>query len=303
MKNEFFKDIPSFKKWKSVTQINKGWSSDTKYHIVDIDNNEFVLRVSDVKLLKQKEQEYHIVKLLSELDIPMSMPIDFGICNNGGNVYSLLTYIEGDQAELLLSNYSNDEQYQMGLKMGMALKRIHSIDFTYDNNWEETYTKKIHSRIKNYHDCPIKSDKIDEVIAFVLKHLYLLKERPICLSHGDFHSGNMIITPKGDISIIDFNRVKYGDPYYEYNRLYFSYRISPIFAKGQIDGYFNHNIPDDFFLYFKFYILSVIIGNIAWASGFGDEDVRFALKSIDEIYEDYDGLNATLPKWYKSINH
>ena len=300
MKKKMFKDIPRYPTWDIITKIDKGWSHDTKYYIKDNSNEEFVLRVSDIQFFEQKQNEFNTVKLLSKMDIDMSVPIDFGICNDGANVYSLLTYIDGDQAELLLSNYSPDEQYQMGVKMGKALKKIHSVGFTYNNNWEETYTNKIHSRIKMYHECPVKSDKIDEVITFVLNHLYLLKDRPICLSHGDYHSGNMIIAPTGNISIIDFNRVKYGDPYYEYNRLYFSYRISPIFAKGQIDGYFNNKIPDDFFLYFKFYILSVIIGNIAWASEFSEEDVTFALKSIDEIYDDYDSLKETLPKWYKN---
>lgn len=292
-----FKEISIFKDITKITQINKGWSFDMKYKI-ETNNKTYMLRTAPLDKYKVKEAEYKLIETLYQKGLSTHEPIEFGLCDNGQTTFLLLEYIEGDQAELILPSLTIEKQYQLGLKMGKELKEIHKLNYTLENNWTEQYKKKIISRIDAFRKCGFKSEIMNEIIEFVEKNTYLLFNRPTSQSHGDFHSGNLIITPEENIYIIDYNRMKIGDPYYEFNRIYFSYRISPYFAKGQIEGYFNNDIPDDFFLYLKFYLLSVMIGNIPWAMMYDQTDVDFAKESIDEVYEEYNNLKDTIPKWF-----
>lgn len=47
----------------------------------------------------------------------------------------------------------------------------------------------------------------------------LLNGRTQSYQHGDYHVGNMIISPDNALSIIDFNRSDFGDPWEEFNRI------------------------------------------------------------------------------------
>ena len=85
-------------------------------------------------------------------------------------------------------------------------------------------------KIKNYNDCGIKLEGDDQIIAYIEANRHLLKGRPQCFQHGDYHVGNMIISPDGELSIIDFNRNDYGDPWEEFNRIVWSAAVSPPFA-------------------------------------------------------------------------
>lgn len=69
--------------------------------------------------------------------------------------------------------------------------------------------------------------------------------------------GNMIYSPKGELNIIDWHTVdfeNYGDPWYEFNRIGVEYSD---FASGQIDGYFQDNVPEEFWELFAFYLSAV----------------------------------------------
>jgi len=298
MEKTIFKEIPEYNTWKIIKKIEIGWSSDDKYYIEDKTGKKFVLRVSDISMYDMKLQEFKNVERLSSLNLDMSTPYSFGKFNEGRNLYQMLSYIPGDQAEILLDSFTEIEQHNIGYVMGKQLRKIHQLDYSIDSNWEEKYTLKIFSRIESYNNCGVKNDMVEEMINYVLKNMDMIKGRPICLNHGDFHVGNIIIN-KNKPYIIDFNRLKTGDPYYEFNRIPLSSRISPSFAQGQIEGYFGGNVPDEFFKYMKFYILSVIIGNIAWAQMFGEDDIKFALESISQVYNDYDRLKVDKPIWFK----
>ena len=67
------KDIS--KAFKNIEPINKGWSNDTKYFVETFENQKCLLRVSDISEYQTKKQEFE--------NINMSLPIDFGVCDNG----------------------------------------------------------------------------------------------------------------------------------------------------------------------------------------------------------------------------
>ena len=104
------RDIPLYNTFKKIQPINKGMSGDKKYYIEDVEGKHFLLRVADLSEFKQKKDEYEIIKNMNNLDVPMPSPVDFGICNGGKSVYTLLSWVEGEEVEVRSIYQSTFEQ-------------------------------------------------------------------------------------------------------------------------------------------------------------------------------------------------
>lgn len=141
--NKTFSEIPDACTWNIVEAVHKGWSKDKKYYIKAIDGRELLLRMADISQYEKKKREFESVRKLDHIDILMSRPIDFGICNNGQSVYSLFTWVEGEDAKEVIPALSAKEQYRLGVKAGEFLSKMHQIPA--ENNqtpWAEYYNGK-----------------------------------------------------------------------------------------------------------------------------------------------------------------
>lgn len=287
--------------YHEVYKVNKGWSADEKYYIESKTGEKFLLRISPIKYLSSKEKEFNIMKDVYELEINMSRPIDFGICNNGQNVYILLSWIEGKALDEEIISFSDEKQYNLGIKAGQILKKLHSISAPDgQEDWEQRMLKKFNHHLNEYKKCGIKVKNDNKAIEYVQDNLHLLKNRPQTFHHGDFHVGNLILTSKDRLGVIDFNRWDYGDPYEDfYKMMLFSREASIPFAKGQIDGYFDDEIPKDFFEILALYLADVILYSVVWAIPYGEDEINKMLSLADMIFTDYDNFNSVVPKWLK----
>ena len=298
---EICNEIPDSCKWKRVEVINKGWSNDQKYYIRTTDDRELLLRISDIKQYENKKRDFEAMKKLEKIDILIPHPIDFGICNDGKSVYSLLTWIKGEDARTVLPGLSNKEQYQLGVKAGEALRIMHQIPAAKNQMpWSERFNRKINRNIANYKACGIHLKGADKIIEYIEQNRYLLENRPQCFQHGDYHVGNMIVTKSGELGIIDFDRLDYGDPWEEFNRITWCADMSATFASGRINGYFGHDVPDLFFRLMALYIASIQLSSVPWSIQFGQEEVQTALRQAENVLEWYDGFETYMPKWYVS---
>ena len=286
--------------WKTIKPVTKGWSSDKKYFVQDTEGFNYLLRISEGIDYSRKEAEYNRIVAISKLNINSSLPIGFGYCNDKKNVYILLSWVEGKDAHISIPLLPKEQQYISGYKAGIILDKIHRIKSQnlQTETWEQKYSKKVFSRINLYNNCPIKLEYGNKIISYLENNLDLLHNRPITLQHGDFHIGNFILNDNSEIGIIDFNRSSYGDPWEEYDRFYFTWTVSKEFAKGQIHGYFNNNIPENFFKLMALYSAVNIISSILWAIPFGEKDVTIMIKYAGQIYNSYHGFETTIPDWY-----
>ncbi len=293
-------DIPTHKNWVFIRQIKAGWSDDLKYEIHDKAGEKYLLRLSEEKSLLQELEFYAALKQLNDVDIPIPKLIGEGICNEGRNTFRLFTWMEGEVFEGRMDKFSSKELYQFGLDAGRLLKAIHQVSSPRSaNDWEAHYNKKIDRKIAAYKNCGITFDHSDELLAFIEAHRYLLKDRPQCFQHGDYHVGNMLITPDHKLAAIDFNRLDFGDPIEEFNRLVWSAEKSPHFASGQIDGYFEAKVPADFFKRLALFIAVNQLGSIPWAIPYGQKELEVLLNQTNRVMAWYDNFKKEIPSWYK----
>ena len=157
--------------------INKGWSSDKKYCVTDENGTRYLLRVSDIAQHDTKQSEFNMMKQVASFGVPMCQPIEFGTCEDG--VYSIQSWIDGEDAEQVMSGYSDTEQYVYGLEAGRILRKIHSIPApATQEDWEIRFNRKMDYKIKKYVECPIKYENGQAFIDYINENHHLLKNRP-----------------------------------------------------------------------------------------------------------------------------
>lgn len=278
--------------------IEKGWSGDKKYCITNSNGEKYLLRISPIDQYERKKTEYHYMERMLELQIPMCFPIEFGVCDEG--VYSIQSWIDGCDAESLADTLSNDEQYTYGYEAGRILKKIHSIPAPKESeNWENYFNRKADRKIKLYEDCSMKYEQGQIFIDYVNSHRHLLAGRPISYQHGDYHVGNMMIGNDKKLYIIDFNRSDFGDPWEEFNRIVWCAEPMPYFARGMVDGYFNSNVPMEFWELLALYISSNTLSSLPWAIPFGEDEIKVMVDQANNILSWYDNMKNPVPSWYR----
>jgi aminoglycoside phosphotransferase (APT) family kinase protein len=281
--------------------VTEGLSDDKKFCVETSNGKRLLLRVSNISEYERKKTIFDIMKKVDDLGVPMCRPVDFGICNDGKNVYQLLTWCEGVNAESVLSSLPETEQYVVGKKAGEILRTIHSIQAPHDlNNWQERYFSENDSRIKAFFNCDIQIDSSDILFNYVENNKELLNNRPQCLQHGDYHVGNLMITDRNDVSVIDWELLdfdNYADPWNEFSSIGLS-DVRPCFTTGLIRGYFRGEPPIDFWKLLAFYLAAGALMLVPWAYYSQHEELMYATQHVKDVLSWFDNFNTIMPRWY-----
>ena len=287
-----------FQNINSRTLIEKGWSGDQKYCAVTADGQKYLLRISTIDRLERKRREYEKMCEVAQLGIPMCLPVEFGTCDEGS--YSIQSWIDGVDAEETIMAMDADTQYRYGWDAGQILAKIHTIPAPTDApSWETRFNAKIDRKIAMYENCELKYESGgDAFLDYLACNRHLLKDRPQSYQHGDYHIGNMMIDKDGVLTIIDFDRDDFGDPWEEFNRIVWCAQAASTFASGMIDGYFDGNVPIDFWKLLALYICSNTLSSLPWAIPFGEGEIHVMRKQAAQVLEWYDGMKNVVPTWY-----
>lgn len=279
--------------------INKGWSDDKKYLIVTKDGNKYLLRISPPEKYDRRKREYDKMCEAFSLGVPMAEPIEIGLCDEG--VYTVEGFIEGVDAEKYIQELSQKKQYAYGIDAGQILAKLHTIPAPSDiTKWETRFNNKIDRKLAMYHACDLKYDNDQPILDYIKENRHLLSNRPQTYQHGDYHIGNMMIDKNGTLKIIDFDRDDFGDPWEEFNRIVWCAQSAPAFACGMVDGYFDNNVPIEFWKLLLLYICSNTLSSLPWAIPFGDGEIQIMRKQEKEILNWYDNMTRVVPTWYRS---
>lgn len=282
--------------FKSKTPIIKGWSEDKKYCVIKEDGSKYLLRISKIERFEMRKLLFEMLQEVSKLHIPMCKAIEFGNCEEG--VYTLHTWIDGEDASDIIPMLSDKEQYILGYKSGEILKKIHSIPAPdKQEDWYTRFNRKVDIKVQKYIECGLHFDGDDKIIHYIENNRELLRNRPQCFHHGDYHIGNMMIENK-ELFIIDFDRFDFGDPWEEFNRIVWCVQASPYFATGMVNGYFDGQVPLDFWKLLAFYISSNTLSSIPWSIPFGEDELNIMIKQASDVIEWYDGMENLVPTWY-----
>lgn len=294
-----WEDIIGSTSWLSISLIHKGWSKDRKYRILTKSGEQLLLRLSDITTYAHKKKEYEIIKKYATTGISMSKPVDFGVCNGRQNVYMLLTWVEGQDLEEVLPTLSEHTQYLLGRQAGTILRKIHSIPLAAADRPRQTKIEKKLMQLEKYIDSHVRVANDALAISYVKDNIHKLWLKPPVYLHGDFHPGNLVFMPDSNIGVIDFNRWEVGDRYEEFYKLEsFAREYSIPYCIGQIDAYFNDQVPDEFWEVLAVYVAHASLFSIKWAEPFGQKDIEGMVRRWEQANKDYHNFQQVVPDWY-----
>ena len=294
-----FFGIGSSEGWEAAEPVEKGWSSDRKYRVRTRSGESRLLRISDIGKYDEKAREFRIIERYSRLGFEMSMPMEFGVCDGGRNVYMLLSWVEGRDLEAALPRLSEREQYLLGRRAGAILKQIHSVRPEPGDMPQHTKREKKLMQLARYENSDLRIQGDEPAIRYVKEHIDRIWRVPPVCTHGDYHPGNLIYMEGGSIGVIDFNRWEIGDPYEEFYKLEsFGTAISVPYCIGQIDAYFDDDIPPGFWEANAVYVAQASLFSIKWAEPFGRAEVDGMAARARAAFEDFDGFRRVVPRWY-----
>ena len=278
--------------------IEKGWSGDRKYCVTTTDGGKYMLRISPREKHDRRKQAFDKMREVAALGIPMALPVEFGVCDEG--VYTIESFIEGVDAEEYISGLPAENQYSYGLDAGRILAKLHTIPAPADApEWESRFNAKIDRKIAMYEACPLKYENGKLFLIHIAENRHLLANRPQSYQHGDYHVGNMMVDKQGQLTIIDFDRDDFGDPWEEFNRIVWCAQTAPAFASGMVDGYFDGDVTMDFWKLLALYICSNTLGSLPWAISFGEGEIQVMRNQAAQVLWWYDGMKNVVPTWYQ----
>lgn len=294
------KDIPNHESFIKIEAINKGLSGDEKYYVETAQGQRYLLRISNIESYERKKTMYDMMGRVASLGVYMSVPVDFGICNNGKNVYQLLSWCDGETADIVLPKLSHDEQYMLGVKSGQNLRRIHSIPAPSGlEDWYYRFVRINDGRLRTFFSCDVHIDGSDAILAFYEENRHLLRGRPQCFIHGDYHNDNLLISANRDIMVVDWDLIDslYGDPWSEFSRI-LNANLVPHFTTGQIHGYFDGEPPEEFWRILALYLSTGALMLVSWAVYVEPSCLDECKQTASNIMNWFDGMRSPVPKWY-----
>lgn len=287
-----------YQKIASRVPITKGWSGDQKYCVTTVEGKKFLLRITSLERAYRFHLGYLRMQEAEKLKIPMCMPVEFGYCPEGA--YAIHTWIDGQDAEESVPLLPKEMQYNYGVDAGRILKKLHSLPAPANTEpWALRYNTKIDRKIKLYNDCKLKYENGALFLQFIEDNRFLLSNRPQSYQHGDYHIGNMMIDQKGVLTIIDFDRDDFGDPWEEFNRIVWCAQASPAFASGMVDGYFESGVPIEFWKLLALYICCNTLSSLPWAIPFGENEINTMRVQAEQVLKWYDNMLTPVPSWYE----
>ncbi|MEI7024925.1 aminoglycoside phosphotransferase family protein [Paenibacillus sp. y28] len=293
--------IPFLQAATDIIPIDKGYSSDKKYKVI-VNNEPYLLKTFASSHLQAKRNEYDILQKMTEIGVKCSRPVELGHVPDMGFGYQVLTYLEGEDAADQLPLYSEEEQYRIGLEAGQLLLAMHQYEAPPSiAPWEDRKLRKHRRYMERYPMCGAKVTQEERVIAFIERHLPLMKGRPNLFQHDDFHVGNLIVRDGSLTGVIDFNRMDWGDPVHEFLKAgMFSAEVSVPFSIGQIRGYHQGRDPDEqFWMLYSLYLAMSTISSAVWISEVKPEETDMMMAKVDRMLDDHHGFERIRPDWYQ----
>jgi len=297
-------DVPGYAAFTKIEPVTKGWSSDKKYYVETADDR-LLLRVADIKEYDKKKTEFEMMEKVAALGIPMSQPVDFGICDHGRQVYQLLSWCDGEDAETAVPRLAEAEQYALGTEAGRILKKMQSLSSSPPSSaWAAACGEKHRRYLRNYRACGMTFEGDAPLIRYVEEHQHLLENRPMCFSHDDYHLGNLILSPGNALYVIDFQKFRNVDPYHAMCGLIFTAQKSPFFAAGQVRGYFDgppcgSEPPADFWASLALHMAAIALNFLPYMISSGQK-IEFAHQLIGDVLLWFDHMQNSVPTWYRS---
>ncbi|CAG9621606.1 aminoglycoside phosphotransferase family protein [Sutcliffiella rhizosphaerae] len=291
--------ISLFDDAKMIVELHKGLSTDKKYQV----DEKFLVRVFPFEDVDKRRKEFEVVKELSRLSEYVPEAVKFEVVKKENLAYMVLGFLPGKDGEEALVNESERQQYLIGFKAGQELKKLHKLQAPdgYES-WYSLKKRKSDKYLDELHNVSGVDMAVVEILeTYIRENEHLMSGRPNRFQHDDFHPNNLIVQNGEFAGFIDFQRMDWGDPIHDLQKLgFFAIKVSVPFSIGAIDGYHDGNeVPSEFWRLFSLYSAMHAVSGIVWGKKMGDKQFNLLLKYALDVLKDHDDFKEMIPIWYK----
>ncbi|MGM0940491.1 MAG: aminoglycoside phosphotransferase family protein [Bacillota bacterium] len=287
--------IPFVNHDSRIKKIKKGFSADKKF-VVD---NRYLIRVFSSEQEASREKEFKTIMRLQTYSKYVPEAVEFGSITDTDYSYMILTYITGKDGEAVLQCLTEDEQYEAGIQAGMELKKLHAFPAPENiPSWYEIKRRKSNKYLSELEAIDVDVNMKRMLRSYIKENEQLLYNRPNTFQHDDFHPANLLINEGRFAGIIDFQRIDWGDPIHDLQKLgFFSNRVSNAFTRGIVDGYNENDVSIKFWELYALYSAMHIVSSLVWGRKMGNYQTMLTY-SLDVI-RDHKNYTTCIPAWYR----
>ncbi|MDD2391658.1 MAG: aminoglycoside phosphotransferase family protein [Bacilli bacterium] len=278
-------------------ELSDGGSPVRKY-LLSKELKQYLLRLYNPKFVSSRMVAYENIKTLYENSINVPKPIEFGLCNNKEYAYMILGWINGISIEELIKNSSEDKVMQLGVNTGQELNHLHSINTNINSSLLLEYKDKIAKKKAKFLSLGLLNEKVSSLFAYLEQSKILSKNNASSIIHGDIHAGNVILTNDEKQIFIDLDVCKNGASWYDLasNSCLLN---NDLYYVGLIDGYFNKNVPEDFWKVYNFYGCLYCLDYVLYSIRTNGLGLSHGLEVLNKFIDTTKGLDNSTPKWYE----
>ncbi|MED2605015.1 aminoglycoside phosphotransferase family protein, partial [Bacillus thuringiensis] len=191
--------------------------------------------------------------------------------------------------------------YDIGIEAGKDLAKMHTYEAPNDIlPWHERAMKKHSKYVEAYKTCGIKIKNDDKIIKFIDENEMYVKDRPNRFQHDDFHLENIIVRDGKYVGVVDFNGYDWGDPLHDFVKIaLFARDISIPYSIGQIEGYFNRRIPEEFWKLYAVYVGMTVFSSVVWTLRAAPHMLDDMLERLHIVLEDHKNFELSKPSWFQ----
>ncbi|NGP45143.1 aminoglycoside phosphotransferase family protein [Bacillaceae bacterium SIJ1] len=282
-------------------KLTKGFSTSSKYILyVKEGTGKYILKVYPSKQRERRKMQFALLQQHVSNHVSCHKPIKFGFDDELQMCYILLSYVRGESGDQWLPTKHIEEQYHLGVSAGKELRKIHLVAPTPSFNWYQKRTAKYKHKVAQCNSLRLTFYKQDFIENYIEENIHLLKDSPVTFQHDDFHPQNIIVQADGTIAVIDFDSFDWGDPFEEFFKLpKYTVSVSPHFAKGQVDGYFDYKIPHSFWQ--KYNLFVALNQHASQLGGAHANHLTFVQERTRHIIDTHDFIHHGMPQWYKEL--
>lgn len=281
-------------------ELKSGYSNSKKFKLFSKSNKPlYILKTYDIEKKDRIRLQYNLLKNHYENNVLCHQPVVFGINEEEQNCYVILSYIDGMSGEVSLPSLGVDSQYKIGVQAGKELRKIHLISNGNSFNWYKKRLGKYQNKKEICKRLGLTFHKQKLMENYISENVSIIKDSPVCFQHDDFHPQNLIINNGKLNGVIDFDSFDWGDPLEDFFKLpKYTIQISPYFAKGQIMGYFDNQIPE---LFWRKYNLFVALNlHASQIGGYTMGNLKYVQKRTRHMIETHDFINNGVPEWFNN---
>ena len=267
-----------------------GKTIEPKYKI-DSYNGTFFAKISGAK--RFDESFNRLLRRNNEICLPPIISKEIPQIDRQLNVY---VWVDGKDLKTIMNNADECECYEYGIRCGSLLKSLHSISpegIPSCFNVDERIESLLRFLVSN--ECKLKHKSF--WYNYLCKNINTLKQHSNkSIVHFDFKPKNIMLS-NDRLLIVDFDSCSIADPWFDfYDKALGVYFGRQVFNKGIIDGYFNKDIPFEFWEFFKVLSVYGLIQSAYWSAN--RTNTNYIYEAECYLLESYNNFTEQIPIWY-----